>query len=198
MKAAYKVFLLIGAIFMFVGLLVTTVFFANRDVFGLFSLFPLLFFFIGVGLLIFPIRNLSRNRKIIKNGTRRPAKIYDYVEDTSATVNGAYPVNTVVRYFDGTGKERETILQTGFLRGSNEYPIGMTIDIYEYGGKIAYDKNSVRSETILKEEELMDNMPLDTTGLEVVAVECRSCGASFCATKGYVSKCPYCGKLINA
>ena len=74
----------------------------------------------------------------------------------------------------------------------------MTIDIYEYGGKIAYDKNSVRSETILKEEELMDNMPLDTTGLEVVAVECRSCGASFCATKGYVSKCPYCGKLINA
>ena len=70
MKAAYKVFLLVGAIFMFVGLLVTTVFFANRDVFGLFSLFPLLFFFIGVGLLIFPIRNLSRNRKIIKNGTR--------------------------------------------------------------------------------------------------------------------------------
>ena len=32
MKAAYKVFLLVGAIFTFVGLIITTVFFANRDV----------------------------------------------------------------------------------------------------------------------------------------------------------------------
>ena len=198
MKTAYKVFLLVGTIFIFVGLLVTVVFFANRDVFGLFSLFPLIFFFIGVALVIFPILRLRENRKIVANGKRIPAKIYDYVEDTSATVNGAYPVNVVARYFDSFGKERETILETGFLRGSNEYPIGMTIDIYEYNGKIGYDKNSVRSETVLREEELMDNMPLNTAGAEVVAVECKSCGASFCATKGYVSKCPYCGKLINA
>ncbi len=44
----------------------------------------------------------------------------------------------------------------------------------------------------------MDNKPVNTADMEVVAMECKSCGASFCATKGYVSKCPYCGKLINA
>lgn len=197
MKAAYKVFLLVGTIFVFVGLLVTTVFFANRNVFGWFSLFPMIFFFTGLALLVPPIRSIFQNRKIIKNGTRRLAKIYDYVEDTSATVNGAYPVNTVVRYFDSYGKEREAILETSFLRGSNEYPIGMTIDIYEYGQKTGYDKNSVRSETIPGEEKLMDNLPLYNAATEVIAVECRSCGASFCATKGYVSKCPYCGRMID-
>ncbi len=198
MKAAYKVLLLVGAIFTFVGLLITTVFFANREVFGWFSLFPLIFFFIGIALIVPAILQIRKNKVILKNGKRISAKIYDYAEDTSATVNGAYPVNTVVHYFDGEGKEREAILETGFLRGSNEFPIGMTIDIYEYNGKIGYDKSSVRSETIPREEELMDNKPINTTGMEVVAIDCKSCGASFCATKGYVSKCPYCGKNVNA
>ena len=198
MKGAYKVFFLVGAIFSFVGLVICAAFFANRDVFGWFCLFPLIFLVMGIVFMIFPIRQLRINKMIVKCGRRISAKIYDYCEDTSATVNGAYPVNTVVRYFDTYGKECETILETGFLRGSNEFPIGMTIDIYEYNGKIGYDKDSVRSETIFREEELMDNKPINTAGMEVVAIECKSCGASFCATKGYVSKCPYCGKLINA
>ncbi len=198
MKGAYKVFLLIGAIFSLVGIIITTAFFANREVFGWFCLFPLIFLFVGIAFIILPIRQIRMNKMIVKNGRRISAKIYDYCEDTSATVNGAYPVNTVVRYFDLNGKECETILETGFLRGSNEFPIGMTIDIYEYNGKIGYDRDSVRSETITGEEELMDNKPINTAGMEVVAIECKNCGASFCATKGYVSKCPYCGKLINA
>ncbi len=197
MRAAYKVFLFVGAIFSFVGIVVTTVFFANREVFGWFCLFPLIFLLIGITLMILPIVQIRRNKKIVKYGRRISAKIYDYCEDTSATVNGTYPVNTVVRYFDPYGKECEAILETGFLRGSNDFPIGMTIDIYEYNGKIAYDKDSVRSETLLREEELMDNKPISTAGMEVIAIECKSCGASFCAAKGYVSKCPYCGKLIN-
>jgi hypothetical protein len=198
MKTVYKILILVGAIFALVGAMLTFIFLVNRDVFGLWSLFPLFFVALGLCFIIPGIIDVTRTRKIIKNGRRISAKIYDYCEDTSATVNGAYPVNTVVRYFDSYGKECETVLETGFLRGSNEFPIGMTIDIYEYNGKIGYDKDSVRSETIFREEELMDNKPINTAGMEVVAIECKSCGASFCATKGYVSKCPYCGKLINA
>ncbi len=198
MKAAYKVFLFVGAVFAFVGLIITVVFFANREVFGWFSLFPLIFLFVGIGLIIPAIMQIRKNKVIVENGKRIRAKIYDYVEDTSATINGAYPVNVVVRYFDSYGKECEAILETGFLRGSNEFPIGMTVDIYEYDGKIGYDKGSVRSETIPREEELMDNKPVNASGMEITAMECKSCGASFCAAKGYVSKCPYCGKLINA
>ncbi len=198
MKAAHKIFLFIGAIFVFLGLFVSGVFFANRDVLGWFFLLPLIFLFVGIALLVSVLSYIGKNKRIIKNGKRICAKIYGYVEDTSITVNNSYPVNTVVRYFDASQKERETILETGFARGSNEYPLGMTIDIYELDGKFGYDKGSVRSETIPREEELMDNKPIITTGLEVVAIECKSCGASFCATKGYVSKCPYCGRAIEA
>ena len=90
MKGAYKVFLLIGAIFSFVGIIITTAFFANREVFGWFCLFPLIFLFMGVVFMILPIRQIRRNRMIVENGRRISAKIYDYTEDTSATINGTY------------------------------------------------------------------------------------------------------------
>ncbi|MBQ6319158.1 MAG: hypothetical protein IJI23_05165 [Lachnospiraceae bacterium] len=43
MKPAHKIFALVGAIFMAVGLMLTAIFFINRRVFGLWSLFPLFF-----------------------------------------------------------------------------------------------------------------------------------------------------------
>ena len=89
MKAAYKVFLLVGAIFTFVGLIITIVFFANRDVFGWFSLFPLIFLILGIVLIIPAILQTRKNKLIIENGRRISAKIYDYIEDRSATINGA-------------------------------------------------------------------------------------------------------------
>ena len=184
MKAAYKVLLLVGSIFAFVGVCILVPFIANINVFKGMVAIPAFFVLLGIGFMI-PAFVQSRNNKIIvANGKRRTATICDYVEDTSATVNGAYPVNTLVRYFDDYGRECETVLETGFLRGSNAYPLGMTLDIYEYNGKISWDKASVRSEEIPAEAE-------------VTAMECRSCGASFCATKGFVSKCPYCGRVIN-
>ena len=194
MKAAYKIFFLVGAIFAFVGMIVTAVFFANRDVFGWLGLLPLIFVVVGIALIIHAIRRIFMNRKIVEKGKRISAKIYGYVEDKSTTVNGTYAVNTVVHYFDINGKECEAILETGFLRGSNEFPIGMTVDIYEYNGSIGYDKASVRSETIPREARLMHKKQINTDEMEVIAIECKNCGASFCVTKGYAKKCPYCGK----
>ena len=111
MKGAYKAFLLIGAIFSFVGIIITTAFFANREVFGWFCLFPLIFLFMGIAFIILPIRQIRRNKMIIKNGRRISAKIYDYCEDTSATVNGAFPVNTVCQQMPVLRKTHKRLIQ---------------------------------------------------------------------------------------
>ena len=112
-------------------------------------------------------------------------------------INDTYPINTKVRYFDEYNTEREVIVPTGFLRGSGDFPIGATIDIIVLGLDCTWVKNSVRYEHIDREEELMDNKPLDPALREVVAVTCNHCAATFMATKGYVSICPYCGNQIN-
>ncbi len=77
------------------------------------------------------------------------------------------------------------------------FPIGMTIDIYEYNGKYSYDPASVRGERLRREEELMDNKPIDPEQLHLIAVRCSNCGASYKAATGYASRCPYCGGYQN-
>ena len=139
----------------------------------------------------------SGKKKIEKQGRRFPAKIYGYVDNTSYTVNNSYTVNVKVHYFDERHVEREAILPTGFPQGSGMYPIGMTIDIFEYQGKFSYDPNSVRNEVLPGEDELMDDKPVAPDKLQLVAVTCPNCGSNFQAATGYSSKCPYCGGYIN-
>ena len=198
MKAAYKILALIGGIFLVVGCSIFAAFIINIEIFGAMVLIPLIFVVLGICFIVPGITSTVRQKKIMRLGKKYPAKIYDYTEDTSATVNGTFPVNTVVHYFDDEGRECERILETGFVRGSNAYPLGMTVDVYEYNGRIGWDKNSVRSEMLPDEEELMDNRPVTGAGEEVIVIECSGCGATFAATKGFVSKCPYCGRLMNA
>lgn len=193
MKTVYKILILVGAIFALVGAMLTFIFLVNRDVFGLWSLFPLFFVALGLCFIIPGIIDVTRTRKIIKNGKRIPAKICGYVEDKSVVINGGYAVNTVVRYFDSYRRVKETVVETGFQHGSNAYPIGMTVDLYEYNGKISWDRDSVRQETLFDERELMDGFEDNSDG-EVIAVECPKCGVSFCATKGFANRCPYCGE----
>ena len=195
MKTVYKILILVGAIFASVGVMLTFIFLVNRDVFGIWSLFPLFFVVLGLCFIIPGIIDFKRNRNIIKNGKRIPAKICGYVEDKSVVINGGYAVNTVVRYFDSYRRVKETVIETGFQQGSNAYPVGMTVDLYEYEGKIGWDRGSVRQETLFDEKELMDCIEDNSNG-EVIAVNCTKCGASFCAVKGYTAKCPYCGKEI--
>ena len=81
----------------------------------------------------------------------------------------------------------------GSSKGSGEYPIGMTMDIYEYRGKYSFDPKSVRDEILPGESELMDDKPVDPSRIKMTAVSCRSCGASYQAAAGYTGRCPYCG-----
>ena len=106
-------------------------------------------------------------------------------------------MDTIVHYFDSYHVEREAIIPTGFTRGAGMYPIGLTIDIFEYNGKYGYDPDSVRDERLPGEEELMDDKPVAPDQLRLVAVRCPNCGSSFRAATGYSSKCPYCGNYLN-
>lgn len=158
----------------------------------------LVFMAIGGGILLYLIKKSLEKKKIIDMGDRYSGKIYGYLEDKSCVVNGDFLINIKVRYFDKMGIEREAVIPTGFTRGSGQYPIGATIDIMVLDNKATWDKNSVRYERIDREDELMDNKPLDPKLIDMVAVNCPSCGASFSAAKGYVSNCPYCGRAINS
>lgn len=198
MKAAHKIIFMIGVIFIFVGTFVMIPFSAGHGTFRWMIFLPLFFIVLGVCLVLVPLFAYGKNRRIRSHGTKYAAKIYGYAEDTSVLVNGSYPVNTVVHYFDENGTEREAILETGFAKGSGAYPLGMTIDIYEYNGKFSWDAASVRNEELPGEAELLDNKPVSTAGLKTIAMECSGCGASFTATKGFVGKCPYCGRFIDA
>lgn len=201
MNAAQKILIIIGAFFAAIGGTIVLIMGSMARLTGMpfmaFVAIPLLFVALGAGFIIAVLISYSRKRKIRTNGIRYEAKIYGYVENTSYTVNGRYPVNTKVRYFDTDQVEREAVIPTGFARGSGEYPIGMTITIYEYQGKFNFDPASVRDEVIPGEAELMDDKPLEPEKLKMVAVTCKNCGASYQAATGYSSRCPYCGGYQN-
>lgn len=164
---------------------------------GAMLFFAIIFGGIGGAFLISQIKAANRRKRIKREGTRYTGKIYGYVEDRRIMVNESYPVNTKVRYFDKYDVEREAVVPTGFLKGSGDFPIGATIDIIVLDSDCTWVKGSVRYVHIDREEELMDNKPLDPALKEVVAVTCSHCAATFTATKGYVSACPYCGNQIN-
>lgn len=159
---------------------------------------PMLFVVLGICFLIGCAIPSIRRNAVIKKGTRYAAKIYSYVDNTSYTVNGKFTSNAKVHYFDQNGIEREAIIPTAFSKGSNGmYPIGMTIDIYEYNGRYGFDPKSVRNERLPREAELMDDKPINPEEMTIVAHECENCGATFEALAGYSNKCPYCGSYLN-
>lgn len=100
-------------------------------------------------------------------------------------------------YFDNYHIEREAILPTSFCHGSSQYPLGMTIDIFEYQGKYEYDPSSVRYEILPGEQELMDNKPVEPSKLHMISVVCQNCDASYKKADGYAEKCPYCRSYQN-
>ena len=196
MNEAQKILMIVGAAFSGVGTIITIVF-AGVGMGGVFLTLPIFFILLGISFIVGVFCSLSQKKIIEKQGRRFPAKIYGYVDNTSYTVNNSYTVNVKVHYFDERHVEREAILPTGFPQGSGMYPIGMTIDIFEYQGKFSYDPNSVRNEVLPGEDELMDDKPVAPDKLQLVAVTCPNCGSNFQAATGYSSKCPYCGGYIN-
>lgn len=203
MNESDKFLRLFGGIFFAVGVLVLSIgvslIFTIHEMFGalICLLIGFIFAAVGGGILLSVIKSSLARKNLKENGKRYTGKIYGYVDNKSSIMNGDYLVNIKVHYFDEMGIEREAIIPTGFTRGSGDYPIGATIDIIALGTKFTWVENSVRYEHIYREEELMDNKPIDPTKLNMVAVNCPGCGASFSAAKGYVCTCPYCGGTIN-
>ncbi len=197
MNLLRNVILILGTSFFFMGAIIMTVFIATGGI-GAFILIPALFAVIGIVFLVVGIKMFIADKKIKSKGTKYKAKIYSYVDNTSVVVNGTFTINCKVHFWDKNGIEKEAVIPTGFSRGSNEYPIGMTIDIYEYEGRYDFDKHSVRSEVLDREDELMDDKPVDRAEVRMVAISCQSCGITYEAVAGYSASCPYCGHHINA
>ncbi|MGN0583997.1 MAG: hypothetical protein ACI4JD_00955 [Ruminococcus sp.] len=197
MNIAQKILLIMGSGYIAIGSVVTFAF-VDSGQGGPYIMLPLFFVALGIAFVVGVFFSIAKKKKISRLGKRYPAKIYGYVDNTSYRVNGAYTVNTKVHYFDESGTEREAIIPTSFARGSNMYPIGMTIDIFEYQGKYDFDPKSVRNEILPREYELMDDKPLEPEKAAIVSVSCQSCGATYEAASGYSNKCPYCGSYHNA
>lgn len=197
MNGLQKILVIMGAAYIAIGGLVTIVFIGVGFPW-MFIAIPFFFVVLGAAFILGVVISTSGRKKIAAKGRRYAAKIYSYVDNTAYTVNGQYPVNVKVHYFDESHVEREAVIPTSFEKGSGIYPIGMTIDIFEYHGKFDFDPSSVRNETLPGEAELMDDKPVDPEQIHLTAVSCPNCGSSFQAAAGYSSKCPYCGGYVNA
>ena len=198
MNAAQKILLGMGVFYIIIGGGITLALAGmGVSVFGGFIMLPLLFMVLGIAFVVGVLVSVNKKKQITKKGRRYAAKIYSYVDNASYTVNGQYTVNVKVHYFDENHVEKEAIIPTAFAKGSGMYPIGMTIDIFEYQGKYSFDPASVRNETLPGEAELMDDKPVSPEQIHLVAVRCPRCGSSFQAATGYSSKCPYCGGYLN-
>ena len=165
MSYTQKIFLIIGSTFSAIGILISSVFLMILNVapdgFASFLALPIFFSILGIIFIAGALLSYHKSRQTITSGVRYPAKIYGYVKNKSYTINGSFPVNTIVHYFDRDHIEREVVIPTNFCEGSSTYPIGMTIDIYEYNGRYNFDPSSVRSEILPGEQELMDNKPVE-------------------------------------
>ena len=137
MNMAQKVLLIIGGAFAGIGAVLTMIFGSIGMVFRpmrAFLALPLFFLILGICFIAAVLFGQHKKSLIVKNGIRYAAKIYGYVENTAYMVNGRFPVNVIVHYFDKNQIEREAVIPTAFEKGASTYPIGMPMDIYEYQG----------------------------------------------------------------
>ncbi len=121
MNAAHKIVVLVGSIFLAVGVFVGIIFAIVAEP----GKFPLAMLSLPGGFLLIGgdmdivVAILVHNKKmIVKKGVKYPAKIYGYTENTSVKVNNTYMMDTIVHYFDSYHVEREAIIPTGFTRGA--------------------------------------------------------------------------------
>lgn len=200
MNIGQKILLIVGAAFAAIGGVLTVTFAGIGMTFRemrAFLAIPVFFLVLGLCFIAAVLIGVYKKSVIVKKGTRYPAKIYSYTENTAYIVNGRFTVNVIVHYFDKNQIEREVVIPTAFEKGSSSYPIGMTMDIYEYRGKYGWDPKSVRNEILPGEQELMDDKPVNPSKLRMTAVQCPNCGASYQAAAGYTGRCPYCGSYHN-
>ena len=121
MNMAQKILLIVGGAFAGIGAVLTVIFGSVSMVFGpmrAFLALPLFFMILGVCFIAAVLIGQYKKSVIVKKGTRYAAKIYGYTENTAYMVNGRFPVNVIVHYFDKNQIERETVIPTAFEKGS--------------------------------------------------------------------------------
>ena len=125
MNSAQKICMIVGVGFAGIGLFMTLIFLFAFGKPGAFILIPLMFVVLGLCFIV-TILVMLHNKKMIRvHGEKYTAKIYGYVKNTSYMVNGRFPLNVKVHYFDNYGIEREVILPTSISGGADSmFPIG--------------------------------------------------------------------------
>lgn len=138
---------------------------------------------------------LHRDDEIVAKGANYLAKVFGYEEDHSLTMNGAPVLVLVVRYFE-QGEIRQASVNTGVV-DKTLYPIGSTVTIRVYEGRVALVPGSCSSSRIEGEDDLM-NPDFDPLGIQSsVNVDCPNCGASIVVPLGMSRICPYCNTKVS-
>ena len=83
MGAAQKILTIMGVIYTIVGGGVLIGMLCTSGIPLVMYLLPAIFLLLGIGFLVGVYINIAGKRNIVKKGTRYPAKIYGYVDNTS-------------------------------------------------------------------------------------------------------------------
>lgn len=103
MNVAQKIIAIMGAFYVLIGGTISIIFlFAFSGTPGSFGFLaiPMLFVILGIAFIIGAMIPEFKKNIIKKHGDPYKAKIYGYVENTSYRVNGRFPINVRVHYFD--------------------------------------------------------------------------------------------------
>ena len=96
---------------------------------------------LGIGLLVSVFRSTSNKRNILKHGDVFFGVICDYSSGTGVSVNGAMPVDLIIKA-NCNGEELMFTVPTGEYNTA-KYPIGARCKIAVLGGEAAFIPNSI-------------------------------------------------------
>ena len=148
-----------GSFFAFTGLVaMTSCLMASNGqteaiIFGL--VFGGAFIVIGVAVASIGLRAQMRIARARKNGTHYLAKIWEYDADYRVTINGMPTLVLVIRFFDSSDTIRQERVETGGVSGA-KYPLGNTVEVSEYEGRLYLLSKKAVNEKIPREHELMN------------------------------------------
>ena len=126
MNVAQKIIAIVGAFYVLIGGAISIVFlFAFWGTPGGlgFLAIPMLFVILGIAFIIGTLIPEFKKNSIKKHGDAYKAKIYGYVENTSYRVNGRFPINVKVHYFDKKGIERKRFCLPECQRAPGNIPL---------------------------------------------------------------------------
>jgi len=96
---------------------------------GTFTVLGLVFFLVGIVLLITSIRKRRRRKALLQNGRKIYATVTGIKEDTSIEINNRHPYRVVCEYEDPYSGEKKIFMSESFLMDLSGC-IGATVPVY--------------------------------------------------------------------